>query len=317
MIKLSIIIPHYNSVKLLKKLLDSIPEKEEIQIIVIDDRSDKELEEFLLLTKDSAYNHVEFLRNDKNVKGAGASRNIGLDKAKGEWILFADSDDFFMEGFYDCVSEFFTSDCEVVFFMPTSIVAGTGNKSDRHLPYEMLLNNFLDKKSQESETFLRYKFIVPWSKLIRKSLLQDNKIYFDEVLASNDVMFSTKVGYYMKKFHVSREVIYCVTRSHGTLTMNMSEKVYDARLKVFIAYCNYLKSNLYEKELKLLNLKGASVIADAIKYKLGLTKVISVYIKLKKNKIKVFDLSFINPLCFKKYYSYYKKFRNEKKYLSK
>ena len=41
---LSIIIPHYNTPDLLQKLIDSIPHIEDIQIIVVDDRSDKNLE---------------------------------------------------------------------------------------------------------------------------------------------------------------------------------------------------------------------------------------------------------------------------------
>lgn len=317
MIKLSIIIPHYNSVKLLKKLLDFIPSKEEIQVIVIDDRSNKDLEELQILMNCKEYSHVHFLKNEAGKKGAGACRNIGLNKASGDWILFADSDDFFVEGFFECLYEFFTSDYEVVFFKPTSIEIDTGEKSDRHQLYEKLISGYIDRNDMESETRIRYQYLVPWSKLIRRSFLLDNKIYFDEVIASNDVMFSTKVGYYMKRFHVSGDVIYCVTRSHGTLTMNISEAVYDSRLKVLIEYCSFLRSKLSKQELKVLNLKGTSILMDAIKYKLGIKKFFNVYFELKKNKIKVFDSSFINPVFIKKYYSYYKKYLNQKKYMSK
>lgn len=43
MIRLSIVIPHYNTPDLLQKLLDSIPVDEGIQVIVVDDKSDRDL----------------------------------------------------------------------------------------------------------------------------------------------------------------------------------------------------------------------------------------------------------------------------------
>ena len=45
--KLSIIVPHYNSPDLLDNLIRSIPEKNEIQIIVVDDNSNQKQEEFI------------------------------------------------------------------------------------------------------------------------------------------------------------------------------------------------------------------------------------------------------------------------------
>ena len=89
----SIIIPHKNTPDLLKRCVSSIPRREDVQIIIVDDNSDEKIVDF---------EHFPFLGTpnatvvfDKSSKGAGHARNIGLEKAEGKWYLFADSDDFF------------------------------------------------------------------------------------------------------------------------------------------------------------------------------------------------------------------------------
>ncbi|MBU8906549.1 glycosyltransferase family 2 protein [Desertibacillus haloalkaliphilus] len=318
MVYLSIIIPHYNSPRSLKKLLDSIPQKEEIQIIVIDDRSNLEVDKLYSLISNNKYNHVLFTNNNTDQKGAGVCRNIGLDIAEGKWILFADSDDFFTDGFYDTVSSYFSTDNDIVFFSPTSVEVDTGNKSDRHVQKEKIITSFLEQGDYKSEVSLRYRFFVPWSKLIRSDFIKDNKIYFDEVIASNDVMFSVKAGYYMKKFEVSRDIIYCVTKSRGTLTTNTSLEVYDSRLRVYINYCQFLKANLNKEELEMFNLRGSTMIINAVKYRLGFRKIFSIYVTLKNNNIEVFDLRFFNPVfLIKKSIYHYRNHKKQKKYLVK
>ena len=92
MINYSIIVPHKDSVKYLLRLLDSIPNNDDIQVIIIDDNSDvavvKQLQDIELNI------NIEIVFCDVS-KGAGGARNIGIQKAKGKWVIFADSDDYF------------------------------------------------------------------------------------------------------------------------------------------------------------------------------------------------------------------------------
>src|SRR5690625_515306 len=212
---LSIIIPHYNSAKTLKKLLLSIPKRKNIQIIVVDDKSNNELVELNHVKEDDQFNHVQFLNNSTSKKGAGVCRNIGLNHTKGKWVLFADADDYFVKGFYDVVSDFFDSNLDVVFFKPTSVEVNTNKISDRHINYATLVDNYINEANNRSEVRLRYRYFVPWSKLIRYEFLCEENILFEEIIASNDILFSSKAGYYMKDFKVVQNTIYCVTRGFG------------------------------------------------------------------------------------------------------
>lgn len=91
--KLSIITPVYNQEELIIRCLDSIPPRDDIEIIVIDDAS-----------TDNTYNNVkEYMKTHKNIvllqnktnKGVGYSVNKGLDNATGEYVDLIGSDDYF------------------------------------------------------------------------------------------------------------------------------------------------------------------------------------------------------------------------------
>lgn len=315
MYDLSIIIPHYNSVTNLKELLYSIPIKKNIQIIVVDDKSDKHLSEIDILMK--KLTHVKFIRNNTTKKGAGVCRNIGLTRAKGKWVLFADSDDIFMPNFYGKISKYFESDYDVIFFKPTSIEKDTGKLSNRHILYEQLINDYISKGCIRSKTRLKYQFFVPWSKMINRQFLQKEEIKFEEVIASNDVMFSTKVGYKMKKFQVVPDVIYCVTKNSGTLTTNSNSEVFDARVEVFIRYYDFLKNNLNNQEFQSLNINGFTILFQAIRNQQKIKKIINIYFKLKRNDVKFIDNRMKNPFfVLRKIINLYKKTKYNKKYVS-
>ena len=170
--KLSIIIPHYNSSGLLEKLLSTIPKDQNIEVIVVDDKSEeKHIDYINSLAESKKYIDFIFLKNETRKKGAGTARNIGLKKANGEWILFADSDDYFTDIFYESISRYFESDNDVVFFHPTSIYIDTGEMADRHINFTKILDKYKCDNSLENELYLRYNLPNPVCKMVKKSFI--------------------------------------------------------------------------------------------------------------------------------------------------
>ena len=97
----SIIIPHKNIPSLLQRCLDSIPMRDDLQIIIVDDNSDPKKVDFGNFPGlNDARCHVIFT---KEGKGAGYARNIALNIAASKWVLFADADDFYST---DILNEF-------------------------------------------------------------------------------------------------------------------------------------------------------------------------------------------------------------------
>ena len=93
---LSIIIPMYNSEETIEEVIHSVQKQtlKDLEIICIDDGSD-----------DSSYEIVNrLLCSDKRIRlftqkniGAGATRNKGIQLAKGEYVIFLDADDYYID----------------------------------------------------------------------------------------------------------------------------------------------------------------------------------------------------------------------------
>jgi len=227
-VELSIIIPHYNSPKELKRLLTTIPKEEAIQTIVIDDLSNKDIDIYEQVKVEFG-NYVEFYDNRINNKTAGGARNIGLEMAKGTWLIFADADDYFCEDWWNSVKKYLTNEADIIFFPPYSVVEGTKTPSDRHIPYACMAYSAYDeirkgKLSRRKEIEIRYGWWGPWSKLVKRSLIEKYNIKFDVVKYSNDVKFSSLAGYYAEKIDVAWEYIYCITKGSGTLTTSIDDE---------------------------------------------------------------------------------------------
>ena len=270
--RLSIIIPHYNHPNYLRTLLMSIPYLSEIQIIIIDDKSTDYREEYDTLKEEFSGKNIEFYDNNE-IKSAGTCRNIGLRYAVGDWLLFADSDDYFIEGFYDAVSRYFDSEYDIIFYPPTSIVMGTGEVSDRHIEHTKKVQDYCMDPDWKNTLELRYKYQSPCSKLIRRKMVEENGIRFDEIIASNDVMFSMKCGYAAKKIAADLQVIYCITMNKGSLTNQISEEVYDARIGVFFRRFQFLNERLNEEEMGYLGIDGRVQVFQALQNGYGIKKV--------------------------------------------
>ena len=108
---ISIIIPHHNTPTLLQRCLDSIPADKGIQVIVVDDNSDPTKVDFEKFPGKVRPDVEIFLT--KEGRGAGYARNVGLQHAKGDWLLFADSDDYFVQGFYDVIRKYIDNDTDM------------------------------------------------------------------------------------------------------------------------------------------------------------------------------------------------------------
>lgn len=249
-INVSIIIPHYNTPKLLKQMLDTIPMREDNQVIVIDDRSDKDIEIYNQIVASPEYAAVKFLTNDSENKGPGTARNIGMTMAKGKWIIFADADDYFLDGFYDAIERYFDSDSDIIYFPVTS--KKDDETGSRHVEFANYVYNYLKANDKKSELDLRYRFTPPWSRMIRRSIIRDN--FFDEIKNSEDVMFSIKTAYNAERITASDKIIYCIRENTGSNTQQGDDYSTIERTEVLINRYKFLKEHLSKRDFAKLDL---------------------------------------------------------------
>ena len=207
MINFSIIIPHKNIPSLLERCVLSIPKRTDVQIIVIDDNSDKDnvvkLKSFEDHSKQN--NLFVFYLNDTQARGAGHARNVGLEYAIGKWIIFADSDDSFEKEVLNVAfDKYMDSEADVVYFgikcLDAETMAWRNNANQAYLEHLYSV--------KDAENRCRYRIKVPWGKFIKRDLVMKGNIKFDETQVGNDAWFSLQVGYWAKKIEIDHTPIY-------------------------------------------------------------------------------------------------------------
>lgn len=234
MINYTIIIPHKNIPSLLRRCLDSVPNRPDLEIIVVDDNSDKETIKDL---KSIHRNNLQIIYT-KEGKGAGYARNIGVNRAQGKWILFSDADDYYTAEFNSFLSESIANEADVIFF----------NAQSKDYSYNRVahLNYFIDlrkKNLKRSEFLLKYAFGEPWCKMVRKELILGKRILFDETLIHNDTQYSYLVGFYAKKTHIDERILYTTTNQPKSVSKQESRSVFLIRTKVFAKKNAFLKKH--------------------------------------------------------------------------
>lgn len=234
----TLIIPHFNIPQLLNRLLRTVPKRDDLQVIVVDDCSTKGTEELELLKK--KYNWVEWYDTGTN-GGGGKARNIGLRHAEGKYIIFADADDYFNINFNEILDLFSDTEYDIIYFAISSVDSETLQNSRN----SEFINGPINSLSKED---VRFFFTTPWAKFISLKLITKNKIHFHETCISNDVYFSTQVDFYANKIAIRQDAIYCWTVRKESVSRHLTNERAIIRLH---------EDNIRRKYLKELGLKDA------------------------------------------------------------
>lgn len=313
----SIIIPYYNIITELKKLLSCISIYDDIQVIVVDDRSDTNVEEFSRLQKEYLEYGVLFLNND-GTKGAGACRNLGMKYATGKWILFSDADDFFTEEFHSILSEYVDSCVDVIYFSPISVFDNTTKPAQRHKSYEQKIKAYLENPCHVNELHLKYDIASPCSKMFLRKYLENHSLQFEEILYSNDSSFSVKSAFYASSIEVSDKTIYCITDREGSLTKNTDKEAIRIRFDAFIRWAVFLKMNLPDEDWKDLNLNAMTRLMIVFQQGAGIKILMELVWKCIRAGIPFWDPSKLNRKTFvKTFFRIYKSNQKKQKDISK
>lgn len=221
-INFTFIIPHKNCPELLQRCIKSIPAREDVQIVVVDDNSDCDLKPIV-----SRENTEVILLDVEHSKGAGRARNVGLEHAKGKWLLFADADDYYSDILDSFLDDYKDDDVTDIVYINASMIDENGKQTSTSI--NRLINNYI-KREAYSELELKYEFWTPWTRMVKKHIVDDNSIRFDEIPAANDKMFGLECGRYSENIQVCQNIIYYYYRpSFNSITDKQRNKnMYDA-----------------------------------------------------------------------------------------
>ena len=214
--------PVYNTSDTLRETLQSIAAQKfrDFELICIDDSSNDEslmiLEEFRRVD-----NRVRVFSNEYNM-GAAYCRNYGFSLAKGKYVIFLDSDDYFREDML--LALYHTAihnDADVCMADYENMIDESGYFSTKlsQLEYSNRVFNYNEISVSDMKEFV----IAPWNKLIKKSFLEKEKIKFQSLSNSNDVVFSMLLYMTAKKMSIVNEkalIKFLNTHSDRRITNN-------------------------------------------------------------------------------------------------
>jgi len=235
----SIIVPTYQREKMLEELMSSLPDRSDIELIFIDDHSPTPPEPHVPLDNVD----VRFLTNLPDQKFAGTARNVGLDAARGDWVMFMDSDDQVNSTAFGRILDQVPAlkETDMVLFYSDSFECG-GAPGVRH----HATNWITSKMAATGDSIYLAHYAPPWGRLISRSFLKEHGLRFDAVKYSNDVMFSARLFVAEPRFVVLPDVAYRIRQGHESLTSEVSVDAIHMRIDVLCEMNDFYRENGYK-----------------------------------------------------------------------
>lgn len=269
MTNFSIIIPHHNCPDLLDRCLNSIPQRDDLEIIVVDDNSDIDKQPNIQRA-DAKVVYID----KEHTKGAGRARNYALKEANGKWLVFADADDYFTDYLSSLLEKYVNDEFIDLVYLNACVFDEKGVVTQ--FKTEKLIDDYLQKK-KGAEKHLRYNLWTPWSRMVRRDVVLNNNILFDEIPAGNDVMFSLKCSRFAKRIAVEKPVVYRYFKPGlGSNTDKARLQMIDSRLDLRGRMIDFYRNVGYNTSENLLSViimqRGVNYIDLMKKYKRVLNK---------------------------------------------
>ena len=214
--KFSIIIPVYNVKDYLPECLDSVVQQtfQDYEVLVVDDGSTdgsaKVIDQY-------AKKYDRILAFHKKNGGLSDARNYGLKKAKGEYIVFVDSDDF--------VSKELLFQCDEVIHRENPDILYFDFYEYFHSSHFRVLSGVKQICATEKE---RYMISPPaaWNKVYKKSLFLDHDIWFPKGLWYEDLATTPRLLVHAQKISYLAEPLYYYRQREGSIMNTVNVKMF-------------------------------------------------------------------------------------------
>jgi len=226
--KVSIIVPVYNTADYLRRCLDSCVNQtlEEIEIIVVNDCSPDQRDGEIMREYEKKFpNKVQCFWHKEN-KRQGGARNTGIRAACGEFLYFADSDDYL--------------DLKLCEKMYNAIIAENADMAVCDCNYvddKIVIKNWshagINGKFESSDLCNRAKDIkihAIWLIMIRKAIIQNNNLYFPEHTIADDM---ASILWFLASHKIVRlnEALYYYVKRQNSISNSRNMQSYELIIK--------------------------------------------------------------------------------------
>lgn len=241
--KVSVIVPVYNVEKYLEKCLDSLVNQtlDNIEIVVVNDGSPDNSQKIIDKYKKNYPKKISSYIKENG--GVSSARNLGIEKAQGEYIAFIDGDDYVSLDMYEKMyNKAISNNFDIVV-------------CDLNYIYEDLKNVQVSSNILKDTTDIKKVYVSMYpsvcNKIYKKELF-DKKVEFKKGIYFEDVDFLYKIFPYIKSIGVLKDAFIQYVQREGSIT-----HVFDNRLYDYVSNFNeliefYKERNLYDEYKKEL-----------------------------------------------------------------
>ena len=232
---ISIIITAYNAEKTIEKCLNSILDTQynDYEIILVNDGSTDNTEKIIELF---ASDKIKYYKKENT--GVADSRNFGIDKAKGDYITFVDSDDYVSSNYFEGIDKYINEGIDII--KRKGIIVNKDNQ-------EKIKGGTFDITTGE-DAFNKLCFTdiyldTLWSYIIKKSLLIDNNLYFEKNRFHEDFgLLPLLILKANKMVSLDNYVYYYVQTDNSIMRENNIDKTIKKAKDALYHYDNILKT---------------------------------------------------------------------------
>lgn len=286
----SVIIPIYNVEKWLPECVDSVLNQtyKNLEVILVDDGSPDRCPAIC----------DEYATRDPRIKvihkpngGLSDARNAGIEAMTGDYVIFMDSDDFWLNTFFlekiviDIVNKH-EPDCILLRAISVSETGIYGS------PDRTLSGYNIDKLPKQQVIEALNSIGTLWAsactKLVKSDIVCDNSIFFEKGILSEDIDYTLQLYPHIEKFSYYDEPVYAYRKREGSITHTIGAKAFDSILYIIDKWTNLIGSlsvSESEKEIFMSFLAYQYSILLAFLPDLGKDQRVKYKIMLKERSI--------------------------------
>lgn len=265
--EISVIIPVYNAEAYLERCVESIVygEFKDIEVILVEDCSKDESWKLCQILAER-FSNVKCYQNEKN-SGVSYTRNHGLKKANGKYVVFVDSDDWGSGRYIKLLYSEAKSNQENLVICGLHFIDKVAGYRREYLWDDNGEERILVEKEQFFDLVNKFLLQQLWNKIFRRDIIENNKILFDEAQSMGedfqfvlDYMEAAKI----EKCIIINEPLYYYIRYNNNSLMSQFGLVEN--------------DNEYKRFEKLKNLCGEVDACIENKYQIALQNIKNTYV---------------------------------------
>lgn len=236
--KYSIIIPVYNAEGTLRRCLDSLEKQtfSDYELLLINDGS-TDGSDAICREYGGTYSCVRYFAKENG--GVSSARNLGLEQAEGEYILFVDSDDYVSEDYFAAIDQALTQSHPDLLLFGYRNFGGLSTEWDTGEFYEDAETGVAERVASAVRQYL---FSSLWSKAFKRQIIERGNIRFaDDLAIGEDLAFIFSYAMHIRSIASISDKLYNVDVSDGNSLSRkarpyLTEQLMEVNRRMYAAY---------------------------------------------------------------------------------